>query len=187
MVEISNSNNLISKIERFLALFRWPVNEVYNSGVGDVSSRGTSSRRKGVVATRVTHSRDMWFDELVFLSPPLFKRVTVTIKSRDLNPEIIENYLFCYAEKHIPGVNRAGRRSSSSSLLPDIEQNKLLETILTNLPEEHDLRSSPAVTVFFRMLRAAIILKASDYCRATLENKVILQLQQATLDDLQLK
>ncbi|KAL4559264.1 hypothetical protein LXL04_031401 [Taraxacum kok-saghyz] len=41
--------------------------------------------------------------------------------TRDLNPEIIENCLLSYAKKHIPGVNRAGRRSSSSSVLPEIE------------------------------------------------------------------
>ncbi|KAI3768397.1 hypothetical protein L2E82_19042 [Cichorium intybus] len=166
------------------SLFGWPVNEVSNSGAGDVSSRGTSSRRKGAAATRVTGGGDKWFDELVFLSPPLFKRLIVAIKSRDLNPDIIENCLISYAKKHIPGVNRAGRRSSSSSVLPEIEQKELLETIVTNLPEQHGLRSPPAVTVFFGMLRAANILKASDHCRATLEKKIGLQLEQATLDDL---
>ncbi|MFS7945092.1 putative NPH3 domain-containing protein [Helianthus anomalus] len=34
------------------------------------------------------------------------------------------------------------------------------------------------------MLRAANILNASDACRATLEKKIGLQLEQATLDDL---
>ncbi|KAL4581841.1 hypothetical protein LXL04_006373 [Taraxacum kok-saghyz] len=164
------------------SLFGWPVNEVSNSGTGAVSS---SSRRTGAAGTG---GGDRWFDELVFLSPPLFKRLIVAIKARDLNPEIIENCLLSYAKKHIPGVNRAGRRSSSSSVLPEIEQKELLETIVTNLPEEHAhdlrLRASPAVTIFFGMLRAANILNASDHCRATLEKKIGSQLQQATLDDL---
>ncbi|XP_023770357.1 BTB/POZ domain-containing protein At5g66560 [Lactuca sativa] len=168
------------------SLFGWPVNEASNSraGAGAVSSRETSSRRKGVAITGGTGGGDRWFDELVFLSPPLFKRLLLAIKSRDLNPEIIENCLISYAKKHIPGVNRIGRRSSSSSVLSEIEQKELLETIITNLPEEHGLRTSPEVMIFFGMLKAANILNASDHCRATLEKKIGLQLEQATLDDL---
>ncbi|XP_024978516.1 BTB/POZ domain-containing protein At5g66560-like isoform X2 [Cynara cardunculus var. scolymus] len=163
------------------SLFGWPVNEFTNSGAAAVSSsHETGSRRKGATAS----GGDRWFDELVFLSPPLFKRLIVSIKARDLNPEIVENCLISYAKKHIPGVNRGGRRSSSSSVLSEIEQKELLETIVTNLPEENGLRSSPAVTVFFGMLRAANILIASNACRATLEKKIGLQLEQATLDDL---
>lgn len=166
------------------SLFGWPVNEFTNSGAVAVSSHETGSRRKGATTTRGAGGGDRWFDELVFLSPPLFKRLIVAIKARDLNPEIIENCLISYAKKHIPGVNRGGRRSSSSSVLSEIEQKELLETIVTNLPEENGLRSSPAVTVFFGMLRAANILNASNTCRATLEKKIGLQLEQATLDDL---
>lgn len=165
------------------SLFGWPVNEFTNSGAVVVSSHETGSRKKGAT-TRGAGGGDRWFDELVFLSPPLFKRLIVAIKSRDLNPEIIENCLVSYAKKHIPGVNRGGRRSSSSSVLSEIEQKELLETIVTNLPEENGLRSSPAVTVFFGMLRATNILNASNACRAALEKKIGLQLEQATLDDL---
>ncbi|KAI3669877.1 hypothetical protein L6452_41336 [Arctium lappa] len=165
------------------SLFGWPVNEFTNSGAGAVSSHETSSRRKRATAGGA-RGGDRWFDELVYLTPPLFKRLIIAIKARDLNPEIIENCLISYAKKHIPGVNRGGRRSSSSSVLSEIEQKELLETIVTNLPEENGLRSSPAVTVFFGMLRATNILNASNTCRTTLEKKIGLQLEQATLDDL---
>lgn len=165
------------------SLFGWPVNEVTNSGAAAVSSHETSSKRRGVTS-RGTGGGDRWFDELVFLSPPLFKRLIVAIKGRDLNPEIIENCLISYAKTHIPGINRNGRRSSSSSVPSEIEQKELLETIVTNLPAENGLRSSQAVALFFGMLRAANILNASDACRATLEKKIGFRLEQATIDDL---
>ncbi|KAI3777068.1 hypothetical protein L1987_46862 [Smallanthus sonchifolius] len=87
------------------SLFGWPVNEVTNSGAAALSSHEISFRKKRA------GGGDRWFDELVHLSPPFFKRLMSAIKSRDLNPEIIENCLISYAKTHIPGVNRAGRRS----------------------------------------------------------------------------
>ncbi|GJX78142.1 BTB/POZ domain-containing protein-like protein [Tanacetum coccineum] len=146
-------------------LFGWPVNEV-----------GNSSADGG----------DRWFDELVYLNPLLFNRVIGAIKSRVANTVVLENCLVSYAKKHISGVNRAGggRRSSSSSVLSEIGQKELLETIVTNLPEKNGVRSSQAVTVFFGMLRATNILNGSDACRSKLEKKIGLQLEQATLDDL---
>ncbi|KAJ0694604.1 putative BTB/POZ domain, NPH3 domain, NPH3/RPT2-like family protein [Helianthus annuus] len=158
------------------SLFGWPVHDAISFD-GAASSRETSSRRNGT-------GGDKWFDELKNLSPELFKRLIVAIKSRDLNPEIVENCLISYAKTRIPGVNRSGRRSSSSSIPSEVEQKELLETIVANLPEDNGLRSSQAVTIFFGMLRAANILNASDACRATLEKKIGLQLEQATLDDL---
>ncbi|KAI3760893.1 hypothetical protein L1987_51295 [Smallanthus sonchifolius] len=164
------------------SLFGWPVNEVTNSVSAAVSSHEISLRIMRAAGAGGGGVR--WFDELVHISPPFFLRLISAIKSRDLNPEIIENCLISYAKTHIPGVNRAGRRSSSSSIPSEIEQKELLETIITNLSEQNGSRSSPAVALYFGMLRAANILNASDACRAILERKIGSQLEQATLDDL---
>ncbi|KAK1422000.1 hypothetical protein QVD17_24821 [Tagetes erecta] len=162
------------------SLFGWPVNE---------ASTSVSSRRNTTAITATVHGGDRWFDELVHLTPPFFKRLILAIKARDLNPEIIENCLVSYAKTHIPGVNRTARRSSSSSIPSEIEQKDLLETIVSNLPEQTSLTtttssSSSTVALFFGMLRAANILNTSDACRSILEKKIGLQLEQATLDDL---
>ncbi|KAL8239611.1 hypothetical protein R6Q59_016178 [Mikania micrantha] len=149
------------------SLFGWPVTEATISGAGAGGNAG-----------------DRWFDELVYLSPSFFKRLIIAIKARDLNPEIIENCLISYAKTHIPGVNRAGRRSSSSSIPSEIEQKELLEIIVTNLPKENGITSSTAVAIYFGMLRAANILNTSDACRSILEKKIGSQLQHSTLDDL---
>ncbi|KAI7729060.1 hypothetical protein M8C21_004327 [Ambrosia artemisiifolia] len=167
------------------SLFGWPINEVTNPGV-DVSSHESFGRKKGynIPTARGAGGGDMWFDGLRNLSPSLFKRVILAIKSRDLNPEIIEHCLVSYAKARIPGVNRAGRRSSSSSIPSEVEQKELLETIIANLPTEACVKSSQTVALFFGMLRAANILNVSEVCKSTLEKKIGLQLEQATLDDL---
>ncbi|XP_047310428.1 BTB/POZ domain-containing protein At5g66560-like [Impatiens glandulifera] len=149
------------------SLFGWPVNEtgVHRKSTG--KSVGTSS----------------WFGELVLLSLPFFKRLILSMKSRDLSPEVIENSLLHYAKKHIPGINR--KQSSSSSSIPsENEQREILETIVTNLPPlENGSKSQNVTRVLFGLLRTANILK-SEACKSALERKIGSQLDHATLDDL---
>ncbi|XWS41986.1 hypothetical protein CRYUN_Cryun17cG0129500 [Craigia yunnanensis] len=168
-------------------LFGWPVND------GIVEVRGASSqalwngietglRRKTLARTNNVES---WFEDLALLSLPLFKRLILTLKTRDLSPEIIERCLVCYAKKYIPGTSRSNRKPSSASVVSESEQRELLETIISNLPvEKSPSRSSTATRFLFGLLRTANILNASESCKATLEKKIGFQLEQATLDDL---
>ncbi|XWS29346.1 hypothetical protein CRYUN_Cryun24cG0021500 [Craigia yunnanensis] len=170
-------------------LFGWPVND------GIVEVKGASSqalwngietglRRKSLARTNNVQS---WFEDLAFLSLPLFKRLILTLKTRDLSPEIIESCLMCYAKKYIPGTSRSNRKpsSSSASVVSESEQRELLETIISNLPlEKSPSRSSTATRFLFGLLRTANILNASESCKAVLEKKIGFQLEQATLDDL---
>ncbi|KAJ6740202.1 hypothetical protein OIU79_000355 [Salix purpurea] len=104
----------------------------------------------------------------------------------DLDPEIVESCLMYYAKKHIPGISRSNRKpsSSSSSIASEGGQRDVLETIVSNLPLHKSSRSSTATRFLFGLLRTANILNASEECRSTLEKKIGLQLEQATLDDL---
>ncbi|KAL4568651.1 hypothetical protein LXL04_024266 [Taraxacum kok-saghyz] len=156
------------------SLFSWPVNEATSSAGG---------RRMGA-ATRSTTGGDWWVDELTFVSPPLFNRLIMAMKSQNLNHEIIENCLLLYAKKNIPGINRTSRKPLPSSKSSEIEQKELLETIITNLPEQNGTRSSTTVKLFFGMLRTANILNASADSISILEKKIGSQFEQATLDDL---
>ncbi|XVF17789.1 hypothetical protein REPUB_Repub10bG0153900 [Reevesia pubescens] len=173
-------------------LFGWPVND------GIVEAKGSSTqalwngmeaglRRKTVARTNNVES---WFEDLALLSLPLFKRLILTLKTRDLSPEIIESCLMFYAKKYIPGTSRSNRKplsssSSSSSIVSESEQRELLETIISNLPlEKSPSRSSSATRFFFGLLRTANILNASESSKAALEKKIGFQLEQATLDDL---
>ncbi|KAM7251648.1 hypothetical protein ACFE04_023531 [Oxalis oulophora] len=172
------------------SLFGWPVTVVDNGREGNEAADKVlwngihNSRRKGG-STRT----DSWFDDLAQLSVTMFKRLIAAMKDRDLNPEIIESCLMYYAKRHIPGISRSNRKQpqptqpAASTPSSEIEQRGLLETIITNLPLER-ISKSTTTRFLFGLLRSAIILNASDICRATLEKKIGMQLDQATLDDL---
>jgi hypothetical protein len=150
------------------SLFGWPVNdEIMVNGAPD--SHGT------------------WLEDLTFVSPYLFKLLIAAMKGQNLNQEIVENCLLCYAKKHISGINRTSRKpvpSSKQSKPSEIEQKELLETIVTNLPEQNSSRSSTTVKLLFGMLRTSNILNTSDDIKSTLEKKIGYQFEHASLDDL---
>ncbi|KAK1438967.1 hypothetical protein QVD17_04780 [Tagetes erecta] len=149
------------------SMFSWPVNEATPRRITD------------------TAGGDLWIDELTLLIPPLFKHLINAMKlGQNLNQEIIENFLLRYAKKHISGINRTTRKPQSTYKPSEIDQKELLETIVTNLPEQTYSRSTITVKIFFGMLRTANILNASDNCKSTLEKKIGSQFEQATLDDL---
>ncbi|KAL4366898.1 hypothetical protein GQ457_05G013160 [Hibiscus cannabinus] len=168
-------------------MFGWPVND------GAIEAKEASAqalwngietglRRKALPRTNNVES---WFEDLALLSLPLFKRFILTLKGRDLSPEVIESCLMCYAKKYIPGTSRSNRKPSSSSAaaIPEGEQRELLETIISNLPLEKT-RSTTATRFLFGLLRTANILNAPESSKAALEKKIGFQLEQATLDDL---
>ncbi|KAL2528458.1 BTB/POZ domain-containing protein [Forsythia ovata] len=152
------------------SLFGWPV----------------SSRIEENVKRESTNIMDSWFDDLGLLSLPFIKRLIFAMKSSNLSPEIIETCLISYAKKFIPGISRMKRKPSSSyNVASENELRELLETVIANLPLEISSISSSTTTRFLCiLLRTANILNASEACRATLEKKIGLQLEEATLDDL---
>ncbi|XP_015576766.1 BTB/POZ domain-containing protein At5g66560 isoform X2 [Ricinus communis] len=179
------------------ALFGWPVTDnptIENKATSNQALwNGIESavRRKGAVAAgRGSINADSWLEHLSLLSLPLFKRLILAMKARDLSPEIIETCLMYYAKKYIPGITRLNRKqssSSSSSIASEIEQRELLETIISFLPlQKSSTRSTTSTTTrfLFGLLRTANILNASESCRSTLEKKIGSELEQATLDDL---
>ncbi|KAL4369778.1 hypothetical protein GQ457_05G006780 [Hibiscus cannabinus] len=170
-------------------LFGWPVNDgIIEAKVASShalrNGLETSLRRKALARTNNVES---WFEDLALLSLPLFKRLILALKTRDLSPDIIERCLISYAKKYIPGTSRSNRKSpsSSASVVSQSEQRELLETIISNLPlEKSRSRSSTETRFLFGLLRTANILNASESSKAALEKKIGIQLEQATLDDL---
>lgn len=165
------------------SMFGWPVNESRGSPNPLLWNGIESSvRRKG--ANRTTNP-ESWLEDLALLSLPLFKRLILAMRARDLSPEIIENCLMYYAKKYIPGISRSNRKPPPPpSVASETEQRELLETIIVNLPPEKSSSSSMATRFLFGLLRTANILNASEASRAALERKIGSQLEQATLDDL---
>lgn len=166
------------------SLFGWPINDGATNVKNEANPRRTFSNatRGGAAAA------ESWLDELGFLSLPFFKSLIFAMKALDASGEIIESCLIHYAKKYIPGISRTNRKPpppTSSSAPTANDQREMLETIISNLPREKASRSAPNATRFlFGLLRTAYILNASEACRLTLEKKIGLQLEQATLDDL---
>lgn len=161
------------------SLFGWPVSDGASNyrNVDDANPRNKKQ----------SNVKDSWLDEIGFLSSTFFKRLIFAMKNLNVSGEIIESCLIHYANKCIPGITRTARKtsSSSSSVPTENDQRELLETIISNLPKEKTLRSgSTATRYLFGLLRTAYILNASEGCRLTLEKKIGLQLEEATLDDL---
>ncbi|XP_057769999.1 BTB/POZ domain-containing protein At5g66560-like [Salvia miltiorrhiza] len=170
------------------SLFGWPMNDGATKNNDEANPRRKFSNAARGGAAAATES---WLDELGFLSLPFFKSLIFAMKALDVSGEIIESCLIHYAKKYIPGISRTNRKppppsSSSSGIAPtENDQRELLETVISNLPKEKASRSASNATRFlFGLLRTAYILNASEACKLTLEKKIGLQLEQATLDDL---
>ncbi|MED6136793.1 hypothetical protein PIB30_059124 [Stylosanthes scabra] len=177
------------------ALFGWPVSD----GVGEAAHGSVSKQEQWNGIDAVAGGRkkggssgggaDSWFEDLAFLSLPLFKRLVVAMRSANLSAEIIERCVMFYAKRYIPGVSRTNRKPVPSSST-EAEQKELLETVVSFLPLERSSRLPPATATatatkfLFRLLRTANILNASEACRDALEKKIGLQFEEATLDDL---
>ncbi|CAO2830617.1 unnamed protein product [Amaranthus hypochondriacus] len=154
------------------SLFGWPVNDV--SG-GDARKKNASKMK------------DAWVEDLALLNWQFFNRVISAMREKEINPEVIESCLIYYAKRCFPGISRSNRKpppSSSSMMASEAEQRQLLETIISNLPPEKSYKSQSATRFLFGLLRTANILNASDECKSVLEQKIGVQLEQATLDDL---
>lgn len=208
MTDDYSEDNLISKTERFLShsVFKSLKESIKTLNSCDrlmpmAETLGIVDKCIDSIAATASHSdpslfgwplndappRDTCFQQLALLSLPLFKRLIAAMKTRHLIPQIMETCLIYYAKRYIPGISRSTftRKPSSSSVLPsDSEQRDLLETIISNLPQQNTTTSSTAIRILFGLLRTAYILNASDACRAALEKKIGSQLEQATLDDL---
>ncbi|KAH7286515.1 hypothetical protein KP509_32G010700 [Ceratopteris richardii] len=153
----------------------------------------SNTRRSEEMATV---AMDWWFDDVATLSLPLFTSLIELMKEKGVMTDAIVSAVVYYARQHIPGLNRRqygsskqslqrghpSPRSTSASRPPcDIEQLSLLESIERLLPTGHGVVSTPFL---FTLLRISFILNASRTCRSSLESRIGMQLEQASVDDL---
>lgn len=166
------------------SLFGWPMTE----GMG---MQGTQSTRGGVLwnginagARQRTAHLDWWFEDVAELSLPFYKRVISAMEAKGIRQESIAGAVMYYANKFLPGLTRRQGIAKSLSLTSapcEADQRELLETIESLLP---DHRAGNTTKFLFGLLRTANILNASDSCKRSLERRIGLQLEHATLDDL---
>ncbi|GAV64670.1 BTB domain-containing protein/NPH3 domain-containing protein [Cephalotus follicularis] len=168
------------------SLFNWPVSGQNNtqSPAGKVLWNGISA----VTKPKATGD-DWWFEDVSFLSLPLYKRVILAVESRGMKPESIAAALIYYAKRYLPLMNRQASFNDTSHVnsgttIPtpsEADQRALLEEIVGLLPNK---KGVTCTKFLLRLLRTAMVLQASPSCRESLEKKVGAQMDQAALVDL---
>ncbi|XP_061355748.1 BTB/POZ domain-containing protein At1g30440 [Gastrolobium bilobum] len=166
-------------------LFGWPVLE----RGGPLQSPGGSVLWNGIStgARPKNSSSDWWYEDVLNLSLPLYKRLIAVMESRGIRQEIIAGSLAFYAKKYLPGLNRRQVSGESSTRLPlgsppcEEDQKILLEEVDRLLPMQKGLVQTKFL---FGLLRTAMILRVDPSCISKLEKRIGMQLDQATLEDL---
>ncbi|XP_058071594.1 BTB/POZ domain-containing protein At1g30440 [Magnolia sinica] len=169
-------------------LFGWPMTDR-----GPMQSPGGSMLWNGIStgARPRNASLDWWYEDVLSLSLPLYKRLISVMESRGIKEEIIAGSVTHYAKRFLPGLNRrqsmSGEHSTRlvavaiASAPSEEEQKHLLEEIDGLLPMQKGVASTK---ILFGLLRTAMILRASPACVSNLEERIGMQLDQATLEDL---
>ncbi|KAK4583232.1 hypothetical protein RGQ29_026140 [Quercus rubra] len=166
------------------SLFNWPISGGSNSqnATGTVLWNGISSERPQPLG------EDWWFEDVSFLSFPLYKRLVLAVELKGMKPETIAASLIYYARRHLPLMNRqssfndANHANPGTSIsIPEADQRLLLEEIVVLFPT---IKGVTSTKFLLGLLRTAMILHASQSCIENLETRVGTQLDQAVLVDL---
>lgn len=168
------------------SLFGWPM-MMY----GTLQSPGGSILWNGInTGARIRSvESDWWFEDVSYLSVGLFEKLIQTMEARGMRPENIAGAIMYYSKKHLPGLGRwQGKQSSktrtvvSFCLTPaSVDQRSLLECVVKLLPEK---KGKSFCRFLLGLLRVALILGVNSTCQDTLERKIGMQLDLATLDSL---
>ncbi|KAK8611259.1 hypothetical protein V6N13_131317 [Hibiscus sabdariffa] len=165
------------------SLYGWPLavceskQSPENNGLWNGISTPTKTKPTG---------DNWWYEDVTFLSLPIYKRLILAIESRGMRPESIAASVVHYARRYLPLMNRQSSfddANQGTDILKPSEgdQRALLEEIVGLIPNKKGVTSSKFL---IRLLRTAMVLHASPSCRENLEKRVGAQLDQASLVDL---
>ncbi|XP_019414095.1 PREDICTED: BTB/POZ domain-containing protein At3g44820 isoform X2 [Lupinus angustifolius] len=168
------------------SLFGWPM-MMY----GSLQSPGGSILWNGInTGARLRCSEsDWWYEDISYLSVSLFERLIKTMQMRGIRSEKLAGAIMHYCRKYLPGLDRwqggqgsKTRTVASFSLTPAaVDQSVLLESIEKLLPEK---KGDSFCRFLLGLVRVALILNVNQTCRDSLEKRVGMQLELATLDSL---
>ncbi|KAI8560257.1 hypothetical protein RHMOL_Rhmol04G0241600 [Rhododendron molle] len=178
-------NSLATKACADTNLFNWPLISPNNT-----ESTNTPVLWNGIYTTSRPQPMgdDWWYEDVSFLSLPLYKRLILAVEIVGMKPEKIAGSLMFYAKKHLPLMNRQlglddANPSLTTSIPSEADQRALLEEIVELLPYQKGVIQSKFL---LRLLRISMVLHASPSCRENLEKRVGAQLDQASLEDVQI-
>ncbi|GMP85018.1 hypothetical protein CsSME_00038331 [Camellia sinensis var. sinensis] len=175
-------NSLAMKACADTSLFNWPV-----SGSNNMQSTTGTVLWNGISTTTEPQpvGDDWWYEDVSFLSLPLYKRLIKAVKLGGMMPERIARSLVYYAKMYLPLMSKQSsfkniNPGSTISVPPEADQRALLEEIVELIPNQKGVTQTKFL---IRLLHAAVILHASPSCRENLEKRVGAQLDQTSLED----
>ncbi|XWS52921.1 hypothetical protein CRYUN_Cryun11dG0114300 [Craigia yunnanensis] len=168
------------------SLFGWPM-MMY----GSLQSPGGSILWNGInTGARIRSAEsDWWFEDISYFSVGLFERLIKTMEARGIRPEHLAGAIMYYARKYLPGLGRwqstqrgKARTVASFSLTPvTVDQKVLLASIEKLLPKK---KGKSFCRFLLGLLRVASILGVNQTCQDSLERRIGMQLELASLDGL---
>ncbi|KAH7843174.1 hypothetical protein Vadar_013571 [Vaccinium darrowii] len=175
-------NSLAMKVCADTNLFNWPLTSPNNT-----ESSHMPVLWNGIYTTTRSQPMgdDWWYEDVSFLSLPLYRRLIVAVELGGMKPEKIAGSLVFYAKKHLPLMNRQSglddtNPGSTTSVPSEADQRTLLEEIVELLPSQKGVTHTKFL---LRLLHVSMVLHASPTCRENLEKRVGVQLDQASLED----
>ncbi|GAB2263076.1 hypothetical protein Droror1_Dr00004073 [Drosera rotundifolia] len=165
------------------SLFGWPM-RMY----GSLQSPGGSILWNGInTGAKIRRiGPEWWYEDISYLGIDIFLKLIKTMQSRGIRPEHIAGMIMYYARKYLPGLRRwkgmqdSARTVTSLSTMPkSVDQRVLVEVIVDLLPEK---KSKSYCRFLSWLLRVALILGVSQECRETIERRIGVQMELATLD-----
>ncbi|CAL9110030.1 unnamed protein product [Musa acuminata var. zebrina] len=179
LLPVAEEINLINRI--LTAVATTVCKEQLTSGLSKLDH---SLPHKPAVAG-VEPPKDWWGKSLAVLSLDFFQRALSAMKSKGLKQETVSKILINYAQSSLQGLTVRDMQSSKGGFSDAdmLKQEKIVvETIVSLLPSQS--RRSPVPMAFLSGLqKTATMVSASTICRADLERRIGLQLDQAILED----
>ncbi|CAL9167590.1 unnamed protein product [Musa hybrid cultivar] len=184
-------NSLASKACADPSLFSWPM--VGHSTTSKSPEGSSSILWNGIVAVGETPRSgiaDWWYEDVSFLSLPLFKRLILAVEANGMKPENVAGALMFYAKRFLPGLSRNLSFLDGTTRIPpgtsvsapsESDQRVFLEEIVDLLPMKKGVTSTKFL---LGMLRTAMILRAGPSCKENLERRIGTQLDEAALEDI---
>ncbi|CAL9131575.1 unnamed protein product [Musa textilis] len=180
LLPVAEEINLISRI--LTAVATTVCKEQLTSGLSKLDH---SLPHKPAMAG-VEPPKDWWGKSLAVLSLDFFQRALSAMKSKGLKQETVSKILINYAQSSLQGLTARDMQSSKGGFSDAdmLRQQKIMvETIVGLLPSQS--RRSPVPMAFLSgLLKTATMVSASTICRADLERRIGLQLDQAILEDI---
>ncbi|XP_043723043.1 BTB/POZ domain-containing protein At1g03010-like [Telopea speciosissima] len=194
---ISNSISVLHRCETLLPLAEdinlvsRIINGIASNACKEQLTSGLSKLEPNFLVKPLTHIEpetpsDWWGKGLAVLSLDFFQRVLSAVKSKGLKQDLISKILINYAHNSLQGlVIRDSQLMKGSFLDTELQkkQRLIVEAIVSLLPTQ-SRKSSVPIAFLSGLLKTAIMGSATAACKADLERRIGLQLDQAILEDI---